>query len=440
MQFGRHIGKGLWAFADKGLPAVFALGFIFLVARVLPPSEYGAWLGIQNIFLFTSTLGFALALQPLTKFAAETPENGPYIAASMVMSAVFIAVISCLVLVFKPLLVLLLDPEGKAASLSRLFNYLPLLFITAYYRTFAISLLQATYQVEKIFWIDAMYFVGVLVLVGGARLLHHLSNAEDVIILNVVAQGGSTALALLLTRRPMSVKLSLRREAFSKMWHFGKFTFWGSSMYAAFSYMDFFFVSSFAGVVAAATYQVAKQFTRLNDMMSQVIQMFLMPFSSKADAEKNTQGITVVAEKTICFSLLAFTPVFLGLFLFPREILHLLYQGKYDDGTDILRLLSLLSLVIPWNAVVASYLTGSGKVKAGFVSNIFLSAIGLIAYLILTPRYGAIGTAAGFVFTMIIVTVGLVKYMQRFVPLRVMGVLRRTRDAWAFVRSKLKGG
>ena len=39
MEFGKHIGKGLWAFADKALPAVYALGFIFLVVRVLPEKE-----------------------------------------------------------------------------------------------------------------------------------------------------------------------------------------------------------------------------------------------------------------------------------------------------------------------------------------------------------------------------------------------------------------
>jgi len=439
VQFGRHIGKGLWAFADKALPAVFALGFIVLVVRVLPQNEYGAWVDIQTIFMFTSTLGFALALQPLTKFAAETEENGPYIAASMVISALFIIGASILLLVFKGVLVRLLDPRGEAPSLSQLFSYLPLLFITSYYRAFSLSLLQATYQVRKIFWIDALYFIGVLLLLGGARLMHRLSSAEDVIILNIIAQSASTVLALILTRRPMSVKLRLRREAFSKMWGFGKFNFWGSTMYAAFSQMDVLFVSSFSGVVALATYGAAKQFTRLNDMLSQVIQMFLMPFSSKAQAENDIEKMTVVAEKTICFSLLAFTPVFLALFLAPQEILHLLYKGKYDGGADILRLMSFLSLIVPWNAVVASYLTGTGKVKAGLISNIFLSGVGLTSYLILTPKYGAIGTTAGFVFTMLVITVGLVKYLQRFLPLRVSGVFRRTRDAWLFVRRALPG-
>ena len=39
MEFGKHIGKGVWAFADKALPAIYGIGFIFLVVRELPENE-----------------------------------------------------------------------------------------------------------------------------------------------------------------------------------------------------------------------------------------------------------------------------------------------------------------------------------------------------------------------------------------------------------------
>jgi O-antigen/teichoic acid export membrane protein len=437
LEFGKHIGKGLWAFADKALPALYGLGFIFLVVRVLPQKDFGEFTDIQTIFVFASTLGFSLALQPLTKYAAEIEDNGPFIAASLTISALFIVIVSVIIHLFKPMIVPLLDRSG-GGNLSSLMNYLPLLFLTSFYRTFAVSLLQATYQVKKIFWIDAVYLVGVLVLVYGAQLLHHFSDAEDVIILNVIAQSCSSLLALFMTREMMSVKLRLRRDAFTKMWDFGKYNFWGSTMYSLFSQMDVFFVSSFAGVVALATYQAAKVFTRLNDMMSQVIQMFLLPFSSKAQAENETEKMTVVAEKTICFSTLIFIPLFLVLFFFPLPILHLLYNGKYDSGANILRLLSFLALIIPWNAVVSSYLVGTGRVKQGLYSGIALAAVSLASYAILTPMYGALGTAVGFVLSMLVITIGLVLYIRTLIPLRIINIVRRTRDAWTFVRTKIR--
>ena len=49
MRFGRHIGRGLWAFADKALPAVYGIGFILLVIRVLPEREYGAFVVVHTV-------------------------------------------------------------------------------------------------------------------------------------------------------------------------------------------------------------------------------------------------------------------------------------------------------------------------------------------------------------------------------------------------------
>ncbi|MBU1298071.1 MAG: hypothetical protein KKG06_02475, partial [Bacteroidetes bacterium] len=76
MEFGKHIGKGLWGFADKMLAVIYGLGFIFLVIRVLPEHEYGSFVIIQAIFILITAVGTSFALQPLIKFASETENYG----------------------------------------------------------------------------------------------------------------------------------------------------------------------------------------------------------------------------------------------------------------------------------------------------------------------------------------------------------------------------
>ena len=61
MEFGKHVGKGIWAFGDKALPVVYGIGFIFLVVRVLPAKEYGAFVIAQTIFTFATARGYSLA-------------------------------------------------------------------------------------------------------------------------------------------------------------------------------------------------------------------------------------------------------------------------------------------------------------------------------------------------------------------------------------------
>ncbi|MGA2625199.1 MAG: oligosaccharide flippase family protein [Bacteroidota bacterium] len=435
MEFGKHIGKGLWAFADKALPAIYGLGFVFLVVRFLPQKEFGAYALIQTIFGVVGAAGTAFALQPLIKFAAETEERGPYIVASLVMQFLLFLFVSVVVLVFRGPLANLFDP-GHQVNLLPLFGYLPLLFAASYYRNFAVGLLQASYRVQRIFWIDAVYFMGVLLVVYLARTVGMFQTAADMLSINVMTLACSTLLAIILTWREMSVGLVPRSEAFAKMWHFGKYTFGGSSIYIVFSQLDVFFVTSFAGIVAVAMYQAAKVMTRLNDVLAQVLQMFLIPFSSKGFAREDTEKLTVAAEKAICFSTLLFLPVFLAMFFFPEVILHLLYKGKYDDATAVVRVLSFLALTVPWNGVVTSYMVGMGMVRQGLYASIALLGIALPAYALLTPAWGPVGTSIGLVGSFFVITVALVIYLRRFIPINLLNVLKRTEDAWTFARTR----
>lgn len=436
MEFGRHIGKGLWAFADKALPAVYGLGFIFLVIRVLPPKEYGGFVLVQTVFMIATSLGYSLALQPLTKFAAEKNESGPFIVASLGLSALFFIATSVVVSLGKGILVELFDPE-RHVNLAMLLSYLPALFATAYYRNFAVNLLLAKYYVQKVFWIDVVFYVGTLVVIYAAQQLGRFHTAEDVLVITIISQSASTLLALLFTWDLLSTKLSIQLKAFSQIWNFGKFTFLGNAMYSAFSQMDVFFVSSFAGIVAVATYNAAKNFTRLFDMLSQVLQMLLVPFSSKAHSEQDTKNLTIAAEKAICFSTLLLFPVFFVMFLFPEQLLHLFYKGRYDQGTSIVRILSLLAFIVPWNAVAGSYLVGIGKVKQGFYYGAALAAVSLATYAILTPRLGALGTSIGLVLSSLLSAVALVKFIRHFIPLDIWNVVKRTGDVGAFIRTKI---
>ncbi|HTK82437.1 MAG TPA: MATE family efflux transporter [Bacteroidota bacterium] len=436
MEFGKHIGKGVWAFADKALPAIYGIGFIFLVVRVLPEKEFGAYGVIWATFTFLSTLGYALALQPFVKFAAETDTPGPYIVAALTISGMYFTLVSVLLMALKGFIVPLLDKTHES-NLDALFSYLPLLFLTALYRSFGISLLQSRYSVQKIFWVDALYFLGMLALIAASQVYHLFSSAEDLIKINLFIQTACSILAFAFTKDFFGGNFRFVRKAFSDMWGFGKFSLTGVGIYTAYAQMDVFVVSSYVGLTGVAVYNAAKNFTRFFDMTSQVLTMFLIPFSSKNYKEGNIEKLRITAEKSICFSVLLLLPVFLVMLLFPQQLLHILFKGKYDDGASLVRTMSFLALIVPWNAVIASYLNGTGKVKEGLYSSIILLVITIPAYFILTPLLGALGTSIALVSCMLIVTIVLVFYIQRVIPLRVGNVLGRTADVWLFLKKKL---
>ncbi len=436
MEFGKHIGKGVWAFADKALPAIYGIGFVFLVVRGLPEKEFGAFVVIQTMFAIVTALATSFALQPLTKFVAETRQPEKYVVSSLLLQFLFFLLTSVAAVVFKDALSALLDKQ-HLVNLVSLIGYLPLLLVAAYYRNFAVSLLQARYRVERIFWIDAVYFLGVLGAVSMTRSAGIFHSASDMLSINVFMLACSSLLSIVLTWREMSSSLSMDKEALRAMWNFGKYTSGGNVTYILFSQLDIFFVTSFAGVVAVAMYNSAKVLTRLFDMVAQVLQMFLIPFSSKAYSKQETEKLTSVAEKSICFSVLVLIPICVAMFFFPQQILHLLYKGKYDGGASIVRMFSLLALIVPWNTVAGSYMIGMGKVKEGLYSGLALVAIALPTYFLLTPMAGALGTSIGYVAANFVVTFVLVNLLKPQLHLKMSNVASRVQDAWSYMKTTI---
>ena len=120
--------------------------------------------------------------------------------------------------------------------------------------------------------------------------------------------------------------------------------------------------------------------------------------------------------------------------LIPSEALLLLYNGKYLDGAIVVRVLSILAIVTPWNAVGASYFIGTGKVKTGFWVSVLLVSVALPLYWTLTPRLGPAGTAIAYAFSQAVTTVVVVLILRRSVPLSIRGVLGRWRDIRQLLR------
>ncbi|MBI3193310.1 MAG: oligosaccharide flippase family protein [Ignavibacteriae bacterium] len=433
MEFGKHIGKGVWAFADKALPALYAVAYIFLVVRVLSKEEFGSLVLIQTIFTLGTAFCMSLALQPMIKFVSETKETGPFIVASFVMSVLFYVLITFFFFFFQQSLLPLLDKSGET-NLGTLINYLPLLFLTTLYRGLASSILQATYQVQRIFWIDASYFCSAILMLFLAQQVHFASTAKDVIIINIIAQAFSTVVALALTRNEMNVRLFFNKEAFVKMWNFGKWNFGAQTIYNVYAQMDVFFISYYIGIPGVAIYNAAKIFTRIFDMVAQVLQMFLIPFASKSFAIADNENLKATAEKSICFSMLILLPVFFLMFFFPEWLLELLYKDKYAEGYNVVRACSFLALLIPWNGVVSSYLIGLGKVKQGFYFGFILLFSSALFYFLLTPVLGIFGTSIGFVGALLLTSSVVFLYHQRFVTIKLKDVILRTKDIGKYVR------
>jgi O-antigen/teichoic acid export membrane protein len=435
MEFGRHLDKGFWALADKSLPALYGIGSLFLVVRILPEQEYGAFVIIQTILLLTLNVGQALAFQPLTKYAAQEEDRRPYVWSSLLLGGSYAVVASIILIAGADILVAILA-GGKHTNLGSLFPLLPFLLVTGTARSFVLSLLQADYRIRAIFVVDACYFVGVLAFVGVAIAAGKFTSAQDALQLLLLAQTISSVVGLFIVAKELRGRFLPHRQALRDTWGYGKYSVATSVFYSFFTQADVFVISSFSGITFVASYNAAKVLTRTFDVFNQIITLFLIPFSARHYAQGNTPQLVTVAEKSICFSLVGLLPVMTVMVLFPDWLLAFLYGGKYVDAAFYVRVFGLLAFTVPWTAVASSYMAGMGKVKEALLFGVILMVTSGVLYVAATIAWGPHGTVMAVVASSFIFAVILILYLRTEVPLRLTRVALRIADILSFLRSR----
>jgi O-antigen/teichoic acid export membrane protein len=434
MEFGKHIGKGLWGLADKGLPVIYGLGFVFLVIRVLPEEEFGNFVLVQEIFLVISGFAAAFALQPLLKYAAESPDGHlGVVGASLLLHLGFYAGASVI-------LVLLAHPLSRALNApatGSLIMYIPAMLAAAFVRNSTIVLLQARFRISEIFWTDAVHFLGAPVMVWLLSRAGRFDSAFDLIMISIVSLTASSLLGAVFARRYFTTMVRSTRGDFRKVWLYGKYALGSTVSYLVYTKADTFLLSGFTGPVQVAVYNSAKTFTRAFEMVTQVVQMFIVPASSRLSSRGEHRSLQALVEKGILFVTVGTIPFFLVFFFGSGLLVHVLYGGRYTEAVPLLRVFGLLAFVVPLLAVGSNLLLGLGEAKRGFMLGLHMLWISLAAYLFLIPLFGALGAALG----MVIATAALAALttwnINQLVPVSLRGVLARFQDIRTFARNRL---
>jgi O-antigen/teichoic acid export membrane protein len=238
--------------------------------------------------------------------------------------------------------------------------------------------------------------------------------------------------------------LRFRRRGFAgemrRAWDYGKFSLAGVVSYLFFSRADSFVLSAFTGPVQVAVYTSAKIFVRIYEMVTQVVQMFVLPVTSRLASRGEADDLRALVEKAIAFTTVATLPVMVLFLAGSTRVLDAVYHGRYAEAAPLLMVFSLLTFIVPAQAVASNVLLGLGKAREGFVIGAQTLALGLGAYFLLVPPLGALGAAIGYVVTSLVLAVLSVRIMNRTLPLTVGGVLGRTRDISNFVRNRMRKG
>jgi lipopolysaccharide exporter len=431
MRLGSYIDKGIWGLADKALPVLYGIAYVVLVIRVLPEEEFGNFVLVQEVFLVISTLATAFALQPLLKYASEdSAETDGVVTVSLVLHAGFLMVCSLVIFMGKDAFASLLH----SAALAPLLMYVPLMLAASFMRNVVLVLLQTRFRIQRIFWTDAVHFLGAPLLVWILSRMHQFDTAMDLINVNIVSLAASSFIGILLVHPLFRITMHPSRTQWRTVWDYGVYSLGGILSYLAYSKADTFVLSAATGPVQVAIYNSAKIFTRVFEMATQVVQMFLLPGTSLLSSRGERTTLKVVVEKALLFSTVGMIPVLLILLFLASPLVSVVYGGRYPEAVGILQIFSLASLAIPILAIGTSVLMGLGEARVSFVLGVQLLVVSLVAYFVLVPWFGAVGAAWGVVIASYMMAWLTMRRLRRYIPVTLLEVMGRTRDVGSFVR------
>jgi O-antigen/teichoic acid export membrane protein len=428
MEFGKHLGKGIWGLADKMLPVVYGIAYVVLVIRVLPQEEFGNFVLVQEIFLIITGLATGFALQPLLKFASEqSAETSGDVAIALAFNTAFLLLSAVVIMSFKVPISQLLN----SASLAPLLMYVPLMLIASYLRNFCLVLLQTRFRVQEIFWTDAFHFLGTPVLIWIWSRLHMFNSATDLLDISLISLSCSSLMGFYFSRDLFRIRFSIAGSEWKKMWDYGTYSVGSTVSAFIITKADTFVLSAFGGIVQVAIYNSVKTFVRIYDMLSQVVAMFVLPASSRLASQGDSTRLRAMVEKAILFATLAMIPVFFALLFLP-DLLVKIYSGKYVEGAPILRVFSVAALTVSAAAVAGNVLLGLGHARLVFYMLLQQLIFTMIGFFVLIPWLGGVGAALTYVVASFLV-IALV-YLNRYVPLSFGAILGRTKDIVVFLK------
>ena len=435
VEFGKHITKSLWGLADKALPVAYGLAYVYLVIRVLPEEEFGNFVLLQEIFLIISGLATALALQPMLKFASEEgSDSSSIVVVGILLNLGFVIVSSAAVVAARDLLGDILH----APTLAPLLLYVPVMLLASFIRNIALVLLQTRFGISRIFWVDALHFLGTPILVWVYSRMHLFDSAKDLVLINIISLSASSVLGLILTWSMIRWTARPTADDVRRTWKYGVYSLGGNVSYLVYSKADTFILSAFTGPVQVAVYSSAKIFTRIFEMVTQVIQMFLLPGVSLLASRRDHGNLKAVVEKSILFSGVGMLFIMIPMLLLAGPLVNILYDGRYPDAVLILQIFMVMSLAVPAFAIGSNVLMGLGEVRASFVLGMQMLVVSIVVYLLTIPLWGAIGAAVGVVVASYVMAWIALERVRHHVPFTIPEVLTRWRDIRVFVRSQFR--
>ncbi len=386
----KALSLGFPALVSQGSLALWGVISI-LIARQLPDNAYAAYALARSVEMFAGLLGGGFVLQALLKLGSEKQSRQTSATANtaMLVTLVFSIVVSCFMLLF-------------GGSLNSFYPDIPLQGITPLIAVVVVTgslahiprnLLLTRLSTGKVMQADLVSFLIRGGIVGWLIYTGTLTGAVQVLKATALANVGAFLINSWNVRRIFDPSAGINRAALNRVLGFAVFSL-GTS-FAGFIYTrtDILMLGKLAPPEDVAAYSASRALTSMVVMVSAAANMVLMPAISRDWTSGLRKSVMKRSIRAIGIVQLIQLPVVVALVVFPRQIIDLIYHGRYSENWPILAILGGLALVRPFGSIFSTASAAMNKPQYSFWCVLLSAAVNVTLNIILIPTMGGIGAA-----------------------------------------------
>ena len=238
----------------------------------------------------------------------------------------------------------------------------------------------------------------VLALVLGGGLFASILTTTTITAVNL-------AVSLILTKRLLPsyyLSLSAKWRDVRTLFSFGAYVFISRIASTLNSYFLQVVIAMVSGPASVTFFAVPLKVTSAMEAGFNSFIGVIFPHISALTADGDTESMQRLYAKASRYVVALSTPIFLFVVIFSRQILSLWLGHTFAlQSWAVLTLLCLASLLAVWTMVPANTIYGTGDTKIAAVFGSIVVALNLLFSVVLTLRYGIIGTATAVLLTAI---------------------------------------
>ncbi len=389
------LSETFWAFVAKGTAAIGGLFFVIFIPKLGSIEVYGQLsLCLAYVAIFSMLSGTQInsaVKNEITKYKLENSASKEFFYEGLKLKAILFV---SLALVFVGVIQYL-----HADFLSQNMFLILTLLLTMNTWGLVISVFES---IHELFFEALLYIIEYSVTVG---LILHFHFIDKLTITNLIYSFiwgyaltlglGATILFVkfrefkdikLFTWRPAAHKTLLKRTAF--------LTLTGISVILL-AKVDSILISFFLDIKEVGYFTIASDITKNTVLLSMPVMLGALPTFFGQDEKK-----FVYKNLFILLGINLF--IFIGLFLFGKDIIQRIYGLEYSTAGTIVKYLSLYPLFASLQTFVQEILILQDKTKQIFFFGIIGIAIDIIGNILLIPLFGLQGAAFATTFSYLV--------------------------------------